>query len=198
MDADLDIDLNVDRLGHGPRIVFVHGSIVGGSQTWRHQRELGARWELWIANRPGFGSSRPLPRGDFDREAPLFAELLGDGAHLVGHSYGAVIALLAAAQRPAAVRSLTVSEPGLLRLAAGDPIADWMIDQGERMYKAGPGLEPIEFLRAFRRGVHSSHGTPGELPPELERGVRHAARERPAWHARSHSRRSRRPGSRSS
>ncbi len=51
------------------------------------------------------------------------------------------------------------------------------------MYEAGPGLEPIEFLRAFRRGVHSSHGTPGELPPELERGVRHAARERPAWHA---------------
>ena len=31
----------------------------------------------------------------------MFAELLGDGAHLVGHSYGAVIALLAAGLRPA-------------------------------------------------------------------------------------------------
>ena len=30
----------------------------------------------------------------------MFAELLGDGAHLVGHSYGAVIALLAAAAGP--------------------------------------------------------------------------------------------------
>ena len=70
-----------------------------------------------IADRPGFGASPPLERGDFELEAPLFAELLGDGAHLVGHSYGAVIALLAAAERPEAVLSLTVSEPGALKLA---------------------------------------------------------------------------------
>jgi pimeloyl-ACP methyl ester carboxylesterase len=44
----------------------------------------------------GFAASPPLARGDFEAEAPLIAELLGDGAHLVGHSYGAVIALLAA------------------------------------------------------------------------------------------------------
>jgi hypothetical protein len=30
----------------------------------------------------------------FDLEAPLIADLLGSGAHLVGHSSGAVIALL--------------------------------------------------------------------------------------------------------
>ncbi len=179
----MDTVLDIDRIGEGPRVVLVHGSIVGGSQTWRRQRELGARWELWVANRPGFGTSDPLPRGDFDHEAPLFAELLGDGAHLVGHSYGAVIALLAAAQRPDAVRSLTVSEPGLLRLGAGDPVADRMIEQGERMYRAGPMLAPEDFLRMFRLGVHSSHATPDELPPALAAGVRHAARERPAWHA---------------
>ena len=68
--------------------------------------------------------SPPLPRGDFESEAPAIALLLGDGAHLVGHSYGAVIALYAAALRPEAVRSLTVSEPGCLRVAAGDPRVD--------------------------------------------------------------------------
>jgi hypothetical protein len=51
------------------------------------------------------------------------------------------------------------------------------------MYRAGPELAPGRFLRMFRLGVHSSHETPAELPPALERGVRHAARERPAWHA---------------
>ena len=61
---------------------------------------LAERWPLVIANRPGFGASPPLERSDFEVEAPLFAELLGDGAHLVGHSYGAVIALLAAADAP--------------------------------------------------------------------------------------------------
>ena len=69
-------------------------------RTWRAQRALAARWTLVLPHRPGFGASPPLARGDFEAEAPLIAELLGDGAHLVGHSYGAVIALYAAALRP--------------------------------------------------------------------------------------------------
>ena len=176
-------DLDVERLGAGPRVVFVHGSIVDARRTWRKQVELAERWELWFPNRPGFAGSPPLDRGDFELEAPLMAELLNGGGHLVGHSYGAVIALLAAGLRPGAVRSLVVSEPGLLRLAAGDSIADAMIENGERMYRAGPSIAPAEFLRAFRAGVHSTHETPEELPPWLEQGARHAARERPSWHA---------------
>jgi pimeloyl-ACP methyl ester carboxylesterase len=176
-------DLDVERLGSGPRVVLVHGSIVGAQRSWRKQRELAKAWTLCLPNRPGFGTSPELTRGDFDQEAPLIAELLGDSAHLVGHSYGAVIALLAAARRPAAVRSLIVSEPGLLRLAAGDPIADAMIAQGEEMYRRGPEIEPRDFLLAFRSGVHSAHETPEQLPDWLERGARHAARERPPWHA---------------
>ena len=176
-------DLKVERLGSGPRVVFVHGSIVGAERTWRKQRELAAYWELVFPNRPGFAGSPPLERGDFEVEAPLMAELLGEGAHLVGHSYGAVIALLAATMRPGAVRSLAVSEPGLLRLAAGDPVADAMISGGERMYRLGPTIPPGEFLRAFRTGVHSAHETPDELPPWLEQGARHAALERPSWDA---------------
>jgi pimeloyl-ACP methyl ester carboxylesterase len=175
-------DLEVERVGRGPAVVFVHGSIVGADRTWRRQRELAANWELCFANRPGFGASRPLPRGDFELEAPLFAELLGDGAHLVGHSYGAVIALLVAARRPKSTRSLVVSEPGLLRLAAG-PEADAMVQRGERLYRAGRELPPGDFLRFFRTGVHSSHVTPDELPDWLERGARHAAHERPSWQA---------------
>jgi pimeloyl-ACP methyl ester carboxylesterase len=163
--------------------VFVHGSIVGAERTWRKQRVLAADWTLCLPNRPGFGASPELERGDFEQEAPLIAELLGDSSHLIGHSYGAVIALLAAALRPEAVRSLIVSEPGLLRLAAGDPVADAMISQGEEMYRRAPQADPRAFLRAFRSGVHSSHETPEDLPDWLERGARHAARERPAWHA---------------
>src|SRR6266581_378937 len=114
-------DLDVLTLGSGPRVVMVHGSVVDARRTWRDQLGLAERWSLCLPNRPGFAGSPPLPRGDFEVEAPLVAELLDEGAHLVGHSYGAVIALLAAAARPEAVRSLTVSEPGALGLAAGDP-----------------------------------------------------------------------------
>ncbi len=176
-------DLDVERLGSGPQLLLVHGSIVDATQTWRAQRDLADRWSLVLPNRPGFGTSPPLPRGDFEQEAPMFAELLGDGAHLVGHSYGAVIALLAAALRPDAVWSLTVSEPGLLRLAAGEPDADAMLEQGKRMYREGPAMGPAAFLRAFRAGVHSAHETPEVLPDWLEHGATLAAHERPPWEA---------------
>ena len=175
-------DLDLTRVGSGPPIVFVHGSIVGAETTWRRQLPLAERWSLVIANRPGFGASPALERGDFELEAPLFAELLGDGAHLVGHSYGAVIALLAAASRPEAVLSLTVSEPGALRLA-GTAEGEEMIANGERLFAARDAISPADFLRFFRSGAGSSRDTPAELPEELLRGAELAMAERPSWEA---------------
>jgi pimeloyl-ACP methyl ester carboxylesterase len=174
-------ELEIVRTGQGPPVVLVHGSVVGPRRTFSHQLELGEQWTLIMPHRPGFGSSPAFPRGDFEAEAPLIAELLGDGAHLVGHSYGAVIALHAAALRPEAVRSLTVSEPGCMRVAAGDPQVDAQIAGGELLYKQASELAPLEFLRAFRGGVGSTHETPEELKGELLAGARLLMRERPPW-----------------
>jgi pimeloyl-ACP methyl ester carboxylesterase len=175
--------LAVERLGEGPPILFVHGDIVGPSLTWRKQRELAERWSLIIPSRPGFGESPALERNDFALEAPMFAEFLGDGAHLVGHSYGAVIALLVAAQRPEAVRSLTVSEPGCLRVAAGTPVVDEMIANGERLFSHADDIPSEDFLALFRGGAGSAYGTPEQLPEELLHGVELLKRERPSWEA---------------
>lgn len=174
--------LEVERIGSGPRILFVHGSIAGARLTWRRQHPLGERWELAIPNRPGFGASPPLPRNDFEVEAEMFAELLGDGAHLVGHSYGAVIALLAAAERPEAVLSLTVSEPGSLKLAETRE-GEEMIANGNRLFAARDSISPVDFLRFFRAGTGSSRSTPEKLPDELLRGAELAMAERPSWEA---------------
>lgn len=164
-------------------MLFVHGSIIGARRTWREQLVLAERWTLLLADRPGFGASPPLPRGDFEAEAPLVARALGDGAHLVGHSYGAVIALWAAALRPQAVWSLTVSEPGCLSVAAGDPLVDAYMTGGDRMFAGADDLDPRELLRIFRTGVGSTHDTPDELDEELRTGVRLLAAERPPWDA---------------
>jgi pimeloyl-ACP methyl ester carboxylesterase len=175
--------LVVERLGSGPPVLFVHGDIVGPALTWRKQRELAGRWRLLIPSRPGFGESAPLERNDFEVEAPMFAALLGEGAHLVGHSYGAVIALLAAAERPEAVRSLTVSEPGCLRVAAGTPVVDEMIANGELLFQNASSIPSQEFLRLFRGGAGSAFQTPEQLPEELMHGVELLKRERPSWEA---------------
>jgi pimeloyl-ACP methyl ester carboxylesterase len=164
-------------------VLLIHGSVVGARRTWHHQIALAERWALTLPNRPGFGKSPPLARGDFEAEAPIMAELIGDGAHVVGHSYGAVIALYAAALRAEAVLSLTISEPGCLRVAAGDPAVDAQIAHGEPLYERAATVEPLEFLRLFRGGVGSTHPTPGQLAGELLEGARLLMRERPPWAA---------------
>lgn len=180
-------DLELARHGSGPVVLFVHGSVVGAERTWRRQLPLAEEWELAFVNRPGFGASPPLERGDFETEAPLIAELCerlsGEGVHLVGHSYGAVIALYAAALAPHAVRSLTISEPGCMRVASGHPDVAAQIANGELLYEHARELEPLDFLRAFRGGVGSTHETPEELQGELLAGAELLMRERPPWEA---------------
>jgi pimeloyl-ACP methyl ester carboxylesterase len=176
-------ELDVELIGLGPPVLFVHGDVVGPRSTWRKQRVLAERWRLIIPNRPGFGRSPPLERNDFEVEAPLFAELLGEGAHLVGHSYGAVIALVTAAERPDAVRSLSVSEPGCLRVAEGTPAVDEMIANGEHLFAHAESIPSEDFLRLFRGGAGSAYGTPDELPQELLHGVELLKRGRPSWEA---------------
>ena len=91
-------------------MLFVHGSVVGAT-TWKKQRALGKRWTTKVLDRRGFGKSPETDRDDFQADAQDICEALGDGAHLVAHSYGAIGAMLAARERPEAVHSLTLVEP---------------------------------------------------------------------------------------
>ena len=63
------------------------------------------------------------------RDSDDIVTLMGDGAHLVGHSYGGLGALCAAARRPAATLSLTLLEPATLALGQHQPAARALLDQ---------------------------------------------------------------------
>ena len=97
-------ELHVTTWGDGEPVLFVHGSFVRGGASWAAQRPLADRYRLLFVDRRGYGDSPPTSGEDFDRDADDIAELLGDGAHLVGHSYGAVASLIAAGRRPGAAR----------------------------------------------------------------------------------------------
>jgi pimeloyl-ACP methyl ester carboxylesterase len=174
--------VRVERAGEGPTVVLVHGSIRGGQAAWGEQRPLAGRWTLVIPDRPGFGSGPLVERVDFDVDAPLVAELLEEGVHLVGHSYGGVVSLLAAARRPEEVRSLTVIEPPAFAVAIGDPAVDDFIARATGLWTEGPA-EPAAFLAAFIGLVGANVTLPEPLPPELERGARLLMVERPPWEA---------------
>ncbi len=119
----------------GPVVVMVHGSAqgseVGGGRHFAKQAELAPMgWQVIVPDRPGHGRS-PSPGRPDDAEADgkWVAELLGEGAHLVGHSFGGCVALAAAAMRPAAVRSLTLIEPAMMPLAIDDPVVQGFAKQ---------------------------------------------------------------------
>ena len=166
-----------------PRIVFVHGSVMGGRPTWSGQRALADQFELDILERPGFPPNPPVERVDFEPDAVLVAGALGDGAHLVGHSYGGVIALLAAAAAPGSVRSLTVIEPPATRVALDNPAVAAFARDGATWWEDGPRDDPEAFLRGFLATVGSGFDPPSPLPPELEQGARTLMDERGPWEA---------------
>ena len=121
-------DIHVATWGTaGSRVVLVHGSAQGsrvsGTSHFSAQERLAARgWRLIVPDRPGHGRS-PDPHRPDDAEADgaWVADLLEDGAHLVGHSFGGCVALAAAVRRPAAVRSLTLIEPAMQKVAIASP-----------------------------------------------------------------------------
>ncbi len=163
------------------RLVLVHGSVTNGAMTWRAQRELADRWELVVLDRPGFPPGPPVERVDFESDAVWLAGLLEPGDHLCGHSYGGVVALLAAACVPA-LGSLTVIEPPATSVARGVPAADEFAAGAERLWAAGPD-DPDAFLRIFLQAVGSSWAPPSPLPSPLAQGAQALRAERGPWEA---------------
>jgi pimeloyl-ACP methyl ester carboxylesterase len=163
-------------------MLLVHGSVANGDATWAPLRPLAERFDLVVPNRGGYPPNPPLERIDFEEQAAELEPLLGEGAHLVGHSYGGVIAMLLAAWRPHEVRSLTVSEPPAFAVARGQPEVERLVSELEAFLAAGPH-EPADYLRGFLAIVGSAMPLPEPLPPELEQGARAAQVERPPWEA---------------
>lgn len=172
-----------------PRLVLVHGSLVGGRATWREQRRgLADDADLVVLERPGF-EPRPhdeperVPRVDFEEHAAWVAERLEPGDHLIGHSYGGVVSLLTAAVAPVRLASLTVIEPPATRIALEVPAVRAFARGGEDLWANGPREDPEAFMRRFLEAVGSDFDPPTPLPPQLMHGARLLAAERGPWEA---------------
>lgn len=159
-----------------PRIVFVHGSVGNAELTFAAQRSLAARFELVFHTRSGYPPRPLVERIDFVDQAEELAGELGPGDHLVGHSYGAVVSLLAAA-RTRALGSLTVSEPPAFGVAPEHPAVRDFMTRYAAIVARGP-LRPAEYLDAFLPLVGSRIPGGDRLPPLLEHGARAAMAER--------------------
>ncbi len=163
------------------RLVLVHGSVSNGARSWAAQRPLAESHELVVLNRRGFPPGPDVERVDFEDEAAWVAARLRPGDHLVGHSYGGLISLLAAARLPG-LASLTVIEPPAFGVARGHPAVEEFVAIASALWRERPH-EPEAFVRGFLAAVGSPFDPPSPLPAEVAQGARALLVERPPWEA---------------
>ena len=156
-------DLHVETRGDGAPVVLVHGSLALGAEEWEAQQILADEgFRLLVPDRRGYGRSPAAEGEDFLRDAEDIAELMGDGAHLVGHSYGGLGVLLAAARRPEATRSLALLEPAAFALGQHDAAGRALVDAIRNMWDLE--VPDREWVVGFLKAVGSD---PAGFPPEF-------------------------------
>lgn len=129
--------------GDGPVIIPVHCSS-GSHHMWEPlvTAAVSAGYRLLVPDLVGYGRSQRWPANTrFDPWSDVnavlaLADRAGAPVHLVGHSYGGVVALEAARQLGSRVRGMTLIEPGafhLLQLAGRSAEWDELVSVGDRV-----------------------------------------------------------------
>ncbi|MFI0468361.1 alpha/beta fold hydrolase [Saccharopolyspora sp. 5N102] len=168
-----DLRFHYEFSGAGEPVVLVHGSwddLRGWDALVPH---LAGRFRVLGYDRRGHGGSdRPPGQGRMSEDvadlAALLERLEHAPAHVVGHSYGATIALSLAADRPELCRSLVVHEPPLFALLAGTDAQPLFDEVRRRMGRVVELLEAGEDERATELFVDEVGFGPGTWEQVLD------------------------------
>jgi pimeloyl-ACP methyl ester carboxylesterase len=154
-----DVDLEFEVQGTGEPVLLVHGSVIAGAfAPLLAEPALTGRYRLITYHRRGYaGSSRtdqPVSIAQQAADARAVLRHVGvERAHIVGHSFGGVVALQLTLDAPELVHSLALLEPALVQ----------MVPSAEQFFAAmGPILEAYQAgdkaaaIDGFLRGVLGS------------------------------------------
>jgi pimeloyl-ACP methyl ester carboxylesterase len=123
------------------RAILIHGTMTWGTECFAEQQSLGRQFRVEVPDRRGFGDSPDTAQSDWEVDAEDIAALLDqEPAHLVGHSYGGVVAMVAAILRPDAVLSLTLIEPSALHVAESVPVVAKSLAANRAAFTTDPPL----------------------------------------------------------
>jgi pimeloyl-ACP methyl ester carboxylesterase len=129
----------VEHPGHdgAPVVMLIHGLQDSVESFSGMVEELTPEHTVVTYDRRGWGRSRddPSPTSLVDHAQDAVDVLAGRRATVVGHSYGGVVALMAATRRPDLIASLAIFEPTV-------PFTDWWPDYDEMMRRSAD-LKPM-------------------------------------------------------
>ncbi len=153
-----DLKFHVQRLGEGPPVVMLHGLLVGNLATWYFgaAREVSRDHHVLLYDLRGHGRSEFCETG-YDTAtmardlACLTADYQSQPMTLVGHSYGALVALRFALDHPDRVGRLVLVDAPLPPSKIGE-INEFLARTPEQMVDALPG--PVQDM--FRSGSRQS------------------------------------------
>lgn len=119
-----DVELYYEATGQGEPLVLVHGGWSDHGNWQPVAPGLAESFRVVTYDRRGHGQSERPGEGSLrDQEDDLAALIEGldcAPAHVVGTSFGGSIAIGLATRRPELLRSVTVHEPPLMSLVAGE------------------------------------------------------------------------------
>lgn len=135
------MDLHVERRGHGPAVLWIHGYTMD-SRLWYRLWDLLPGFRHVGVDLPGHGRSGPFRPGEtLPGLAGRIAEVArAEGARrLVALSFGSCVALEMAAAHPDAVGRLAVAAPTIAGAASADGAGSREMQLAMLYRIAGPG-----------------------------------------------------------
>lgn len=163
-EVSLYYELHGDR---GEPIVLIHGAWFDHRSWDPVVPELARTFRVLTYDRRGHGESqRVATHGSMEEDTLDASSLLNQlglsPAHVVGQSTGAIVVLRLAIRHPEFVRTLSVHEPPLLRVLAGDPAFATTLAEGARRRDAVMKvLETGDWDRGARLFVETQMAGPG-------------------------------------
>jgi pimeloyl-ACP methyl ester carboxylesterase len=164
------IELEFEERGAGEPALLVHGNYQPDAFTpLLVEPALAGRYRLINYHRIGYAnSSHTDAPASIAEQAAHGRELLGHlgvrRAHVVGHSYGGVVALQLALDAPEAVHSLALLEPALFAVDSAEEFLEGL-GPAFGMYAAGEKAAAIDFLQRAWFGPDYRSVVERALPP---------------------------------
>jgi pimeloyl-ACP methyl ester carboxylesterase len=157
------LEIAYERAGSGPPLVLLHGFVGDGRSTWSAQLDdLSADFTVVAWDAPGAGRSARPPDSfriaDYAGCLAEFLRVLGlDRPHVVGLSFGGIVALELFRRRSAVPRTLVLA--GAYAGWAGSLPAD-VVDDRLRTSLVLADLAPDEFASAMLSSMFSASAPP--------------------------------------